>query len=69
MTTRLDYRCHISQRLDAIPMTKADREAARAYLQQGVRVADAMLRIAAWLRSTVEFLGRGLRGRRERLTH
>ena len=72
MTTRSKYRCHISNRLEHIRMTTAEREAARASLQQGVRVADAIIQLSARIRSLAGWLGRGLRsprGRRERLTH
>ena len=40
MKTGQEYQCSITERLDSIRMTPAERAAAKTYLRQGVRVAD-----------------------------
>jgi hypothetical protein len=69
MTTHRKYQCQISKRLDEIRMTAAERQAARAYLEQGMCLVDGAFQFAARMRLIASQLGRGLRGRRERLTH
>jgi hypothetical protein len=69
MTTHRKHQCQISERLDEIRMTAAEREAARSYLEQGTRLVDGAFQFAASMRLIASQLGRGLRGWRERLTH
>lgn len=62
MKTDLKYQCSISDRLSDIRMTPAEYAAAKTYLQQGARVADAILQALAWSRAFAEHVGRGVRG-------
>ena len=68
MATRTNVRCSIRERLDHIRMSSLEREAARAYLQQGTLVADAILQTLACLRSIAQRMERRVR-MLLRLTH
>jgi hypothetical protein len=62
MKTGQKYQCSITDRLDSIHMTPAERAAAKTYLQQGVRAASVILQVLAWSRAVAEQVGRGVRG-------
>jgi hypothetical protein len=66
--TRSDTQYRVSERLDRIHMTAAEREAARTYLQWGASAADVAMQICARLRSIGEHVGRRVRGL-ARFTH
>ena len=62
MKTGQEYQCSITERLDSIRMTPAERAVAKTYLRQGIRIADMACQAGAWVRSIAEHVGRSVRG-------
>ena len=68
MNTGINNQCWIVERLGNLRMTPAEREAAKAYIQQGARIADFTIPALASIRSIADRVGRGFRGL-TRLSH
>lgn len=51
----------VLDRLDDVRMTEQERQAAKAYMQQGEFVADLILGAAGMIRSVLQRVERGLR--------
>ena len=61
MKTGANSQRQLIKRLDQIRMTEPEREAAKAYLQQGEIVADLVIQAYAAMRSVAPLVERGLR--------